>query len=282
MKLYWIGLLTVVVLWISGVGCGGSTRGTGGVTIEGRLVAVVSLEPIAGVTVTALETGDSAISDQNGDFVIESEPGVPVSFAIEDSSFQAQVTVSDIPADAEIVTLTIELNRQEKTAQSKPTTVKKRRDKTEVGDDLGSGGDTDDDDKGPDDNGGSGGSGGTPTPTPTPGSTPTGTSTPAPTATPVPGTTPTPTDSATPTPTPEEEGTPEPARTRVDGLITSVTGNSITVETTLFLVTSSTELRDGDGKGTGISSFTIGTEVRAEGVPDALGVVTATKIEIRD
>lgn len=282
MKLYWIGLLSVVVLWISGVGCGGSTRGTGGVTVEGRLVAVVSLEPIAGVTVTALETGDSAISDLNGDFVIESEPGVPVSFAIEDSSFQAQVTVTDIPSDAEIVTLTIELNRQEKTAQSKPTTVKKRRDKTNEDGGQGSGGNKGDDDKDPDDDSGNGGSGSTPTPTPSPGSTPVGTATPAPTSTPISGTTPTPSNTATPSPTPEEHETPEPQRRRVDGLITAVTAGSITVGTTTFLITSSTELRDEDGKATTISSFTIGSEVRAEGVPDALGTITATKIEIRD
>ena len=60
-------------------GCGGGSAGTGigtetrSLTIEGTLVSETN-KPLAGVTVTILETGDSSVTNTAGQFTITTDP----------------------------------------------------------------------------------------------------------------------------------------------------------------------------------------------------------------
>lgn len=113
----------LLILW----GCAGGTRGTGGLTIEGSVISTQG-PAISNATITSLETGDSAVTDVNGAFVIETDPivGTP-SFLIESPTLQVTSTGGSIPEDAEIVTVQITINTSGTPAATQEVTTKKKR-----------------------------------------------------------------------------------------------------------------------------------------------------------
>ena len=64
-------LLIISVIALSIIGCGGGSRGTGSVNIEGKVLASGSKQPVAGVTISSAETGQTSITDSDGFFRIE-------------------------------------------------------------------------------------------------------------------------------------------------------------------------------------------------------------------
>ncbi len=67
-KKFLMQVLVVILLALLS-GCGGGSAGTGGRTLTGT-VETAQAQPLPGVTVTLAETGDSAVTDANGSFVI--------------------------------------------------------------------------------------------------------------------------------------------------------------------------------------------------------------------
>lgn len=142
--------LGVVLVLIGLAGCGGSTQGTGGITVEGRLLEVNGA-PIGGATVFEVATGASTTTAGDGAFALEAPSGVPtieLLFQVGAASAQASIPV---PAGTRRVAARFRLDRD-----------RQRVDPEEVeigsGDDDQGGGDDDDpidDDSGPDDDSGS-------------------------------------------------------------------------------------------------------------------------------
>lgn len=69
-NLFLLLLLLMVVL----SGCGGGTSGTGVTSVYDAVLQDGEGNALSGVTVTVLETGDSAVTDANGYFSIEVDP----------------------------------------------------------------------------------------------------------------------------------------------------------------------------------------------------------------
>lgn len=65
--------LSIILALAAVSGCGGGTSGTGLSNYEGQLRSV-SGEPIPNATLTIVESGDAAVTDENGSFVIQTEP----------------------------------------------------------------------------------------------------------------------------------------------------------------------------------------------------------------
>ena len=167
--------LALVTLVVGCLGCGGSTSGTGGVTIEGKLLTVTST-PISGVTVTVLDTGDSSVTDSTGGFLIETlDTLTNPEFLFEGSGINARLRVAEIEDDVTSVTVKFELNSG--SVRSREVQVRARRsgeggndsgeddsdDDSDDGSDDGSNGSDDDDgssDDGDDDDSGNSGGGG--------------------------------------------------------------------------------------------------------------------------
>lgn len=90
----------VFVILFNGGGCGGGTRGSGGQLFEG-VVSDSSSRSLSGVSVTILLTGDSAVTDENGSFVIATaDVSGGVEFLLESPQFSGKVVTQNIPADA--------------------------------------------------------------------------------------------------------------------------------------------------------------------------------------
>ena len=93
-------VLLIISIGILGGGCGGGTRGSGGQLFEGVVFDSES-RTLAGVSITILSTGDSAISAADGSFSIETA-GVTerVEFLLESQEFSAQTPARVVPANA--------------------------------------------------------------------------------------------------------------------------------------------------------------------------------------
>jgi hypothetical protein len=81
-------LITFNGFVLTNLGCGGGTRGTGSLTIDGN-VRSINGQPLSSIQVTNLETGETATTNSNGTFKIttESQAG-ELSFLLESNSFQ--------------------------------------------------------------------------------------------------------------------------------------------------------------------------------------------------
>ena len=114
-----LALLVSVLL----LGCGGGTTGTGSTgasDFRGR-IALDNGTPLSGVEVTVSETGESAITDENGNFQFEATfTGAEVNLFLETSGLQGTLNLGEIPdnsiVEVDIVvgiqgnTITITLN----------------------------------------------------------------------------------------------------------------------------------------------------------------------------
>ena len=215
------------------LGCGGGSKGTGGQTFDGRVLAV-NTQPIPGVVVTVNQSGESAVSDSTGSFEIYTEPvSGAVSLALSTDNFEGSVSLGDVPVGTARVTVTIELDEEAGEARAEGIEIEKEE--------------VDEDDEDP-----------TPKPTRTPKPTPKPTSegspgvVPTPLATQTPQVTVTPEPTETPDESEEEHGehdgesegdSPEEGEgtdIEEEGVIQSMSGSSLTVGGVLFEVNAET------------------------------------------
>lgn len=113
-------ILVLVVAFLIG-GCGGSTRGTGGLTVAGRVLDNADM-PVEGVLVSILETGDSATTLEDGTFSIETElPSEEelqnLNVLFESEQFSAQARLTDVRSDTERVNATVQIDRGRESAE---------------------------------------------------------------------------------------------------------------------------------------------------------------------
>lgn len=136
---FWLRSIgAIAALFVLVVGCGGGTGGTGLQDYQGKILTK-SLAPVAGAEVTIVQTGDSAVTDERGEFLIRTElDGGDVGLLIEGSDFSSQVVLPDIPAQATIVVVTLELDEVTKTVSTKDIVVEDDRDDRNDGDDSNS------------------------------------------------------------------------------------------------------------------------------------------------
>lgn len=209
-------------------GCGGGTTGTGGTGSSDfrGYVFTSSGAPVSGAMMTIAETGDSAVTDQSGLFLITSEleSQTQVTLVIETGTTSASTVISDLPADTAVdVQVDLQLNEQTKDLKVTKKKVTKKKKPTPTHAPAAP----------------------TPTlapsvvpPTSAPGATPTDTPFPVQTDTPIPEDTPTPIPFDTPTLAPGEPtptATPKPPTTLYQGRLTT-TDPTLLVGTSIRVV----------------------------------------------
>jgi hypothetical protein len=285
------GLLTLVVAVLL-AGCGGGTRGSGGQFYEG-FVGDSGGKALSNVMVTLLASGDSATSDAQGRFVIETEGlAGALDVMLEGDGFQATTTTAPVPADAKRVRLTLTVVSVGQRPQVTSTVEVVER--TEAEGDSGRGDDGDDDSR-DDDDGGSdddddqddsngddgddvgdddgrddsndddGSSGGDDDQDDSSDDSSGGSS-----------------GSGGGSDGSDDDGAPRDGDSkRAEGTISRLSSTSVTVSGVDFLLSSSSDLRDADGNPTSLSSFAVGQKVKARGRYQG-GVLVLERLELDD
>ena len=94
----WCAILISIFIPLSLVGCGGGTSGTGLQTFSGQVKSSTG-EPVAGATLTLASTGDTAMTDASGRFVLRStvklETTERIELLLESSQFTGTVVVPE-------------------------------------------------------------------------------------------------------------------------------------------------------------------------------------------
>ena len=134
----------LAVAALLGLGCGGSTRGTGGVTIEGRILSA-SQQAVPNVLVTLLQTGEQDISTANGDFVIVSQVTGDIDLLFEKDALTAQASISSLPQGASVMA-TFELDESSNSVSIEEIEIDDSSDPAGDDDDSSSSGSDSDDD----------------------------------------------------------------------------------------------------------------------------------------
>ena len=98
---------TLLFLVASGGGCSGSTRGTGGITVAGKLITPDSMV-LPEVMVTVLQTGDNARTNEFGDFAIatESQSSGFIDLLFETDTLGAQTRIEGITSSTGTINAT--------------------------------------------------------------------------------------------------------------------------------------------------------------------------------
>jgi hypothetical protein len=258
--------LTPLLVILLGVGCGGGTRGSGGQLYDG-FIGDESFKALPGVNITIVQSGDSAISDQDGRFTIRTQAlSGQLTLLIDRDGVSTQLETAAVPEDATRIELTISIPTDGRPGGSVAVEVRERRgsgpaptktpssdsddsdqpddDDDDDDDNDGNGNDGDDsndsDDEeddsdsdsggsgdGADDSGGGGSGGGDD-------------------------------DSNSDSPTDGE-------KREVRGSLDAVSSLAVVVAGVEFKVTSSSEFRDSKGERVSLSDFKVGTAVRARG-----------------
>lgn len=287
----------VLLLLILCAGCGGSTSGTGGVTVEGRVVELNN-SPLASAQITILESGESTKSDSEGNFKIVTPFSSAIKFLVEDSNISVQSIIENIPATAETVVVVITVNREDRSASSETKEIREREkdDKAEddrgdddSGSDKGKGGSGQSDDvnnsnSGADDNNGnqvdkdgegkgngsdgmsggsSGNSGGDHTNDDTGGGSDSQGSSDD--------------DQSDDGDSDSNEGDEQ----KQEGKISAISSSSVTVNGSTFVVTPQSKYQDREGKKSSLSSFAVGMLVSVEG-KIRNGVLELDKLEAKE
>lgn len=229
--------------------CGGGTEGTGGVQIEGKILSEDNV-PLSNINVSVTETGDSDLTDADGNFLIDTQLRSSIELEFRGDGIDAKSKIDNIPSSAKKVSATFRANKKKNTVD--PEDVKSE-DSSSSGDDRGgsnsgSSNDSSDDDKG-DDNSSSRGD--------------------------------TPSDDKNPNKPDSSDDNSNVRKVEEKGPITAISDPIVTVNSTSFTVTSQSKLKDKDGKRTTLSTFKIGDLVRAKGKQSS-GVVTLEELEIDD
>lgn len=146
-------ILAGVVILLNG--CGGSTSGTGGITVSGR-VFNESSAPLPGLTVTLLQTGAQTESGADGGFALISPVSGELDLKFESEAVNAQTKITSVPADAERVTATFTVKDNGSRVDAGDVEIRRRKQRDPIegddnDDDRDDDSDRDDDDSGKDD-----------------------------------------------------------------------------------------------------------------------------------
>jgi len=96
-------------------GCGGGSAGTGTVSLSGKLLNPQD-EPVSGAIVTIVETGETAVTDANGNFSIETNTaGQEVALQVESEEVTATVSVSTATQEDSKVGVQLEVDNERST-----------------------------------------------------------------------------------------------------------------------------------------------------------------------
>jgi hypothetical protein len=110
------------------VGCGGGTTGSDGGTLV-KVAGVVEDQngaALVGVTVTALESGVSDISDQNGSFLFETPAASQIELLFESEQISLKQMISELPADTERIVGRFRINVEKQNIEVLDLEVRKR------------------------------------------------------------------------------------------------------------------------------------------------------------
>lgn len=125
---YWYILLVgMLYLLMTGGGCGGGSSGTGsGPQVYSGYIVTTGGEPVPNARVTIEETGDSSTTKSDGSFSIESEPGIDEAvFVIDIGDTTTKIPVNDLSADSTGISLAIdEKDASQQTSSSVDIRVK--------------------------------------------------------------------------------------------------------------------------------------------------------------
>lgn len=94
-----VKILFAIFLTLLISSCAGGSRGTGGITFEGRITQLDGT-PEPNFAVSILETGDTGLSDENGNFSIQTERRSSYGLLFEREQFSAVSEVTEIPSNA--------------------------------------------------------------------------------------------------------------------------------------------------------------------------------------
>ncbi|MCB0354126.1 MAG: hypothetical protein KDD64_11395 [Bdellovibrionales bacterium] len=249
-----LGLVLLAVCLIGLSGCDGGSRGTGTVSVDGRVLSEQGM-PQSGIVISDINSGSSDVSGENGEFFLSVQPVAGrLSLAVDTprfsdtvefenldsavSTIRVMLTVVDTTNSilSEIVSSEILASPSEEAGTASPSKIKPTP-------------------------------GGSDTNTPKPSHTPSSggglgeegptTPTPSPTPTPLPG-------SASPTPTPSE--TPEPEEVEEEGILTQLSLVSLTVDGITFTLDAGTQYLNGGGDSISYDSLELGDRIRVYGV----------------
>lgn len=109
-------ILIIILAIILLSGCGGGTIGTdsGGTTKVAGEIVTSNGEKVPGASVTIAESGDQAITDQDGQFEIDTPiTQSTVTFLVEVDGVSLSSLISDVPLDPEKLAVVLELNLDE-------------------------------------------------------------------------------------------------------------------------------------------------------------------------
>ncbi len=260
-KFWLIQFLITVVCCLCFVQCGGGSKGTGAIELNGKVLTNDG-EPIANATVFLAESGDSATTDTSGAFTIESEEQhSDLTFQIVSGELTTSANVAGLPSSYQSVYVIIKVNSSARNAEVEELVVDGEKREPQGG-------------------------GASPTPrltaTPSPSPSispmPTASESPQPTASETPEPQPTsqnPGGSATSTPTvsptpeeePEGESPQEGEDAEAEGTITAMSSNSMTVRAITFTLSASTRFRSEEAhQNLMLSDFAVGDQVHVTGV----------------
>ncbi len=117
-------ILLLLILLLSN--CGGGTSGSGLHTYEGKIDSTEG-NSLSGVNITIESTGDSTTTNDNGEFLIESEAsGEEVPFLLKSPTFENRFILKDIPEDSSRITFDITVDTKSDTVQVNNVRVKAR------------------------------------------------------------------------------------------------------------------------------------------------------------
>ena len=123
-KAFIVSILTFLV-----ISCGGGTRGTGDLTIEGKLLDN-SGSPVSGALITFTKTGDTSTTNNNGEFrLVTQSIEDDTEFLVETNSLELLSTGDRVTKDVETISVVIRLRNENGDPKiSHDVTIKKRRD----------------------------------------------------------------------------------------------------------------------------------------------------------
>jgi hypothetical protein len=107
--------------------CGGGTSGTGGVTIDGKVLKPDG-SAASEVGVIILESGDSTQTDGNGSFLFENQKRENLTLQFESGDSTAQTRVEGIPTDAKRIGVSCTFDEESSEARTDRVEVKERDD----------------------------------------------------------------------------------------------------------------------------------------------------------
>lgn len=146
----------IIVAGFSTACSGGGTAGTGGtLRFLGGVTSRTTGDAVPNLGVTLNETGDMAVTDQDGMFTIETgRLAGSVTLRFMDDDIDDDAIVDNIPATASVITVTFEVDDDDQTVET--SSVEVTEDDTDDDDDgdseQGGGGDSDDGDGDSDEN----------------------------------------------------------------------------------------------------------------------------------